>query len=128
MAHPQTILSSNISTETSTQIPGKGNTYEPMVCAYVLALMSVYWMTEVIHPSVTSLIPIVAFPLFGVLSTVSQFLLSHAHIYSLHKNATFTHRPLLECLCTLVLCSYVANIGNIFIGVSTSTEYLCNIS
>ena len=44
--------------------------YEPMVCAYVLLLMAVYWITAVLPLPVTSLIPLIAFPLFGVLSTV----------------------------------------------------------
>ena len=80
--HPQTtLLQSNISTTTvsttstttTTTIQGENvikSNYEPMVCAYVLALMSIYWMTEVLPPPVTSLVPLVAFPLFGVLSTV----------------------------------------------------------
>jgi di/tricarboxylate transporter len=46
--------------------------YEPMVCAYVLLVMAVYWMTEALPLPITSLIPIVAFPLAGVLSTVSS--------------------------------------------------------
>jgi di/tricarboxylate transporter len=44
--------------------------YEPMVCAYVLLIMSVYWMTETLPLPITSLIPVVAFPLAGVMSTV----------------------------------------------------------
>ncbi|CAL4161095.1 unnamed protein product [Meganyctiphanes norvegica] len=38
-------------------------------CAYVIAVMAVYWMTEAIPMSVTALIPIFAFPLLGVMST-----------------------------------------------------------
>ncbi len=45
--------------------------YEPMVCAYVLLLMAIYWMTAALPLPVTSLIPLIAFPMFGVLSTVS---------------------------------------------------------
>lgn len=46
--------------------------YEPMVCAYVLLLMAIYWITAALPLPVTSLIPLIAFPLFGVLSTVLQ--------------------------------------------------------
>ena len=49
--------------------------YEPMVCAYVLLIMSVYWMTEALPLPITSLIPVVAFPLAGVISTVSPLIL-----------------------------------------------------
>ena len=49
------------------------NDYEPMVCAYVLLIMSVYWMTETLPLPVTSLIPVVAFPLAGVISTVRSY-------------------------------------------------------
>jgi di/tricarboxylate transporter len=49
--------------------------YEPMVCAYVLLLMAVYWITAALPLPVTSLIPLIAFPLFGVLSTVRIFIL-----------------------------------------------------
>ncbi|XP_077509507.1 Na(+)/citrate cotransporter-like isoform X3 [Amblyomma americanum] len=40
-------------------------------CAYVILLMAVYWMFEVVHLSVTSLLPVCLFPLFGVLDTAS---------------------------------------------------------
>lgn len=35
-------------------------------CAYVIIIMAVYWCTEVIPLAVTSLIPVVFFPLLGV--------------------------------------------------------------
>lgn len=40
-------------------------------CAYVILLMAVYWMFEVVHLSVTSLLPVCLFPLFGILDTAS---------------------------------------------------------
>jgi len=42
---------------------------EEMRCAYVVLLMAVYWMTEALPIPVTSLIPMVLFPLLGVCST-----------------------------------------------------------
>jgi di/tricarboxylate transporter len=53
--------------------------YEPMVCAYVLLIMSVYWMTEALPLPITSLIPVVAFPLAGVISTVNVLFLLRLH-------------------------------------------------
>lgn len=36
-------------------------------CLYVLLIMAVYWVSEALPLPVTSMIPIVAFPLFGIL-------------------------------------------------------------
>ncbi|XP_068202926.1 Na(+)/citrate cotransporter-like [Palaemon carinicauda] len=38
-------------------------------CAYVILVMIFFWMTEVVPMAVTSLIPVFAFPMFGILST-----------------------------------------------------------
>ncbi|XP_004716211.1 solute carrier family 13 member 5 [Echinops telfairi] len=38
-------------------------------CAYVIILMAVYWCTEVIPLAVTSLLPVVLFPLFKILDS-----------------------------------------------------------
>ncbi|XP_030328409.1 solute carrier family 13 member 5 isoform X1 [Strigops habroptila] len=40
-------------------------------CAYMIIIMAVYWCTEVIPLAVTSLMPVVFFPLLGVLSSKS---------------------------------------------------------
>ena len=36
---------------------------------YVIVVMAVYWMTEALPLPITSLLPIVAFPLMGVMNT-----------------------------------------------------------
>ncbi|XP_029027931.1 Na(+)/citrate cotransporter isoform X2 [Betta splendens] len=38
-------------------------------CAYVIALMAVYWCTEVLPLAVTALLPALLFPLFGVMQS-----------------------------------------------------------
>lgn len=38
-------------------------------CGYVVLLMAVYWMTEAMPLAITSLLPIVGFPLLGIMST-----------------------------------------------------------
>ena len=38
-------------------------------CGYVIIIMAIYWMTEALPLPVTSLIPVVAFPLFGIMDT-----------------------------------------------------------
>jgi sodium-dependent dicarboxylate transporter 2/3/5 len=38
-------------------------------CAYVMLLMAIFWMTEAVPLAITSLIPVMLFPLLGVLST-----------------------------------------------------------
>ncbi|KAL2726763.1 protein I'm not dead yet-like [Vespula squamosa] len=38
-------------------------------CAFVVLIMAAYWITEVFPMAITSLLPIVLFPCFGVLST-----------------------------------------------------------
>ncbi|CAG0904652.1 unnamed protein product [Darwinula stevensoni] len=38
-------------------------------CAYVVAVMTVFWMTEATPLAITSIIPVFLFPLFGVLGT-----------------------------------------------------------
>lgn len=38
-------------------------------CAYVVLLVAGYWVTECLPIGITSLVPVVLFPLFGILST-----------------------------------------------------------
>ena len=51
---------------------GEGATGEEMKCAYVVMIMAVYWVTEALPLEVTSLIPMVGFPLLGIMSTVTN--------------------------------------------------------
>ncbi|GFR73054.1 solute carrier family 13 member 5 [Elysia marginata] len=44
-------------------------------CAYVVMLMAVYWFSEAIPVGVTALIPVVLFPVFGILDTNSTTML-----------------------------------------------------
>ncbi|XP_071874212.1 protein I'm not dead yet [Bombus fervidus] len=45
--------------------------YPETRCAYTVLLMAGYWITECFPMAVTSLIPLVLFPIFGVLSTAA---------------------------------------------------------
>ena len=47
---------------------------EEMRCAYVALVMAVYWVAEALPLPVTSLIPMVAFPFLGIMSTVRSFI------------------------------------------------------
>jgi di/tricarboxylate transporter len=38
-------------------------------CGYTIMIMAIYWMTEALPLPVTSLIPVVALPLFGIMET-----------------------------------------------------------
>lgn len=38
-------------------------------CGYVILIMAIYWMTEALPLPITSLIPVFAFPLFGIMNT-----------------------------------------------------------
>ncbi|XP_063988117.1 protein I'm not dead yet-like [Diachasmimorpha longicaudata] len=44
-------------------------TYKETKCAYVIIIMAMFWITEIIPPAITSLLPIVLFPFFGILDS-----------------------------------------------------------
>jgi len=40
--------------------------FKEVACAYTILLMAVYWVTEVVPLAVTALLPLVLYPLLGV--------------------------------------------------------------
>jgi sodium-dependent dicarboxylate transporter 2/3/5 len=56
-------------------------------CAFVVLLMGAYWVTNVMPLAITSLIPIVLFPLLGIMNsrTVATFYMS-VSASGLHAN------------------------------------------
>ncbi len=67
------------------------NQEEPqaMKCAFVMIVMAVFWVTEVMPVPVTALIPVAAFPLMGVMSTVRKFV-KHFSLLLLRQSNSFT--------------------------------------
>jgi len=62
----------------ATNLPDFDLPYAPRMAAAVIALMAVWWMTLALPIPVTSLVPIIAFPLLGIMST-SQVVLNYAN-------------------------------------------------
>lgn len=71
-------------------------------CAYVIALMAVYWCTEVLPLAVTALLPAVLFPLFGIMES-KQVRFPHTrahtqtHMLTLKDNLS---RVCIRCVCS----------------------------
>ena len=55
------------------------------LCGYVILLMAIYWMTEALPLPITSLIPVVLFPLFGILDT-GKVCIAYMKVYKLIFN------------------------------------------
>ncbi|CAG7732985.1 unnamed protein product [Allacma fusca] len=53
------------------EINGKIEQTTKFRCAYVILLMAIYWMVEAIPLAITSFLPVILFPLFGVVSTAN---------------------------------------------------------
>ena len=43
--------------------------YQASKCGFVMLLVAVFWMTEVTHLAITSMLPVVLLPLVGILTT-----------------------------------------------------------
>ena len=52
-----------------------------MACTFVLMLMSVYWLSECIPMAITSLLPVLLYPLFGIMDsrTTSKIYFEASH-------------------------------------------------
>ena len=44
------------------------NYVQEAACGYCIILMAIYWVTEVVHLAVTSFLPLILFPLFGIMA------------------------------------------------------------
>lgn len=88
--------------------------FQEASCAYVISLMAVYWCTEALPLAVTSLLPALLFPLFGIMKSkqVSQYLV---FMFRLHASAHHWFRTTLifsimenyRCYINYTVCSLV---------------------
>ncbi|XP_035226421.1 solute carrier family 13 member 5-like isoform X2 [Stegodyphus dumicola] len=49
-------------------LPLAASPFKEAKCAYIILLMSVFWMLEPVHLTITALLPVLLMPLFGILS------------------------------------------------------------
>lgn len=52
-------------------------------CAYVIALMAVYWCTEVLPLAVTALLPTILFPILSIMK--SKDVRPHTHTHTVNQ-------------------------------------------
>ncbi|XP_077508254.1 Na(+)/citrate cotransporter-like [Amblyomma americanum] len=71
--------------------------HKPMLCAYVMLWMSIYWVSAVLPLGVTSLMPLVLFPLLGILSTEETTTSYFNVCYSLMPSSNIVGRTPVTC-------------------------------
>lgn len=62
--------------------------FQEAKCAYCIIVMAIYWITEALPIAVTSLLPIILFPMVGLLSAkdVSNKYLNVSTVYTFYDN------------------------------------------